>query len=86
MATFNPPASHAGDPEAGLSYAEPGPAHNTAKKRRLLTYADVKIEWQTGSRKRVVKHFVVSMLIGLVVGGLLGVAIGLAFRYTKGKH
>ena len=79
-----PAPIHNRDLEANFAYAEPS---DTARsKRKLLTWADVKYEWQTGSKKRVVKHYVVSLLIGLLIGGIIGMAIGLAIRYTVGKH
>lgn len=81
-----PPALHTRDTEATFSYAEPSPAHNANYKGTLRTWGDVKHEWQTGSRKRVIRHYVVSLLIGLIVGGIIGMAIGLAIRYTVGKH
>lgn len=91
MATFSdsptkPSALSTSDPEAGLSYAEPNPAHDAGHKRPLNTWADVKTEWQIGSQKRVIKHYAISLLIGLLVGGIIGMAIGLAVRYTVGKH
>lgn len=43
---------------------------------------DVRQEWRTGSRKRVIKHYVVSTLIGFLVGGIIGMVIGLAMRYS----
>ena len=79
-----PPATYNRDLEANFAYAEP--ADTAGSKRKLLTWADVKHEWQTGSRKRVIRHYVVSLLIGLVIGGIIGMAIGLAIRYTVGKH
>lgn len=81
-----PPALQTRDAEANFSYADPSATHNANYKGPLRTWGDVKHEWKTGSRKRVVRHYVVSLLIGVLVGGIIGMAIGLAIRYTVGKH
>lgn len=77
-----PPAVHHSDPEAGFSYAEPESAIQPTRKRPLWTMDDVRQEWRAGSRKRVIKHYVVSTLIGFLVGGIIGMVIGLAMRYS----
>jgi len=77
-----PAAVHHSDPEAGLSYAEPETSDQHAGKRPLKTMGDVKQEWRTGSRKRVIRQYVVSTLIGFLVGGIIGMIIGLAIRYS----
>jgi hypothetical protein len=81
-----PPALHTRDLEAGNAYAEPNPAHNANHKRPLKTWADVRTEWQTGSRKHVIRQYAISLLVGFLVGGIIGMAVGLAIRYTVGKH
>jgi hypothetical protein len=83
---MKPPARHTRDLEAGNAHAEPNPMHNPNHERPLKTWADVRTEWQTGSRKRVIRQYAISLLIGFLVGGIIGMAIGLAIRYTVGKH
>jgi Flp pilus assembly protein TadB len=82
-----PPAPHTRDLEAGNAHAEPNPAAcNPDHKRSLKTCTDVRTEWQTGSRKRVIRHYAISLLVGLLVGGIVEMAVGLATRYTVGKQ
>jgi hypothetical protein len=81
-----PPALHTRDLETGNAHAEPNPAHNADHKRPLKTWADMKTEWQTGSRTRVIRQYAISLLVGLLIGGIIGMVIGLAIRYTVGKH
>jgi len=77
-----PAAVHHSDPEAGFSYAEPDSTDYPGGKRPLRTMGDVKQEWRTGSRARVIRHYVVSTLIGFLVGGIVGMIVGLAIRYS----
>lgn len=65
-----PAAVHHNDPEAGFSYAEPESSNQDSRKR------------SPSSRKRVIRNYVVSILIGFLVGGIIGMIIGLAIRYS----
>lgn len=51
-------------------------------KRQLKTWDDVRQEWRSGSRMRVVKYYFLWFAIGAVIGAVIGVIIGLIFRYT----
>jgi hypothetical protein len=51
-------------------------------KRSLTTTAAVSAEWKSGSKKRVIKYYVVYAGIGLIVGAIIGVVIGVCVRFT----
>lgn len=51
-------------------------------KRSIITMKDVRVEWHTGSKRRVIKYYVVWTAIGIVVGAVIGVVIGLCFRFV----
>lgn len=76
-----PEAAHTAGPMQHMDYDEPGDK-DFSGKRSLATMSGVKAEWRYGSKKRVVRHYVVSFGIGLVIGGVIGMIIGLAVRYS----
>lgn len=53
-------------------------------KMKLRTWEDYRQEWRTGSRGRAIKYYALRILICLFVGGVVGMIIGLAIRYTIG--
>jgi hypothetical protein len=78
-----PLAVHDSNPKDTFSYAEPDSADHPIGKRFLTTWADVRQEWQTGSRARVTGHFVVSTLVGFLIGWYIGLkspGSGAAYR------
>src|SRR4051812_44480743 len=58
-------------PKATSSYAELDSTNHSNGKRFLTTWTDVKQEWQTGSRKRVIGQFVASTLVGFLLGWII---------------
>lgn len=41
---------------------------------------DVMAEWHSGSKRRVIKYYVVWIAVGLVVGAIIGVVVGVCMR------
>lgn len=77
-----PPEAHAREPHDTFEYAEPSPANEFRGQGSLATWGGVKREWQTGSRRRVIRYYAIHFGISLLVGGIIGTIIGLAIRYT----
>lgn len=53
------------------------------RKRAIITMKDVKVEWNTGSKKRVIKYYAVWAAIGIVVGAIIGVVVGVCIRFVR---
>ena len=51
------------------------------RKRPLVTMNDVKTEWKTGSKLRVIKYYVVPAGVGLLVGCIIGVVVWLCKQF-----
>ncbi|CDM34556.1 unnamed protein product [Penicillium roqueforti FM164] len=49
-------------------------------KRPIVTMKDVMAEWHSGSKRRVIKYYVVWIAVGLVVGAIIGVVVGVCMR------
>ncbi|KAI9754896.1 MAG: hypothetical protein M4579_004496 [Chaenotheca gracillima] len=52
------------------------------QKRSLTTMKGVSAEWHNGSKRRVVKYYVVAAVVGLLVGAIIGVVVGVCIRFT----
>lgn len=52
------------------------------QKRPMKTFGDYGAEWKYGSKMRVVKHIVLSMGLGIIVGGIAGTIIGVCVRFA----
>lgn len=52
------------------------------QKRNLMTEGGVAAEWKFGSKRRVIKYYAISMLIGAVIGGIVGAVIGVIVRFA----
>lgn len=57
-------------------------ARDLRGKRPVVTMKDVKLEWHTGSKRRVIKYYVVWTAVGLVIGAIIGVVIGVCVRFV----
>lgn len=77
-----PAQAHTRPPPDAFSYVEANPDQDFSGKTSLTTTSGVKREWRTGSKKRVIKYYLVNLAIGLLVGGIIGMIIGLAIRYS----
>ena len=78
-----PEPAHTHTPAARLESMELEEGPNSwQQKRSLHSMEGVSAEWKFGSRKRVIKYYVVYLGIGLFIGAVVGVVIGVIFRFT----
>jgi hypothetical protein len=52
-------------------------------KRAIITMKDVRVEWHTRSKKRVIKYYAVWAAIGIVVGAIIGIVVGVCVRFVR---
>jgi hypothetical protein len=53
------------------------------RKRSLATMNGVSAEWNSGSKKRVIKYYVAYAGVGLIVGAIIGIIIGLCVHFLS---
>lgn len=51
--------------------------------RRVNWLPGVSAEWNSGSKKRVIKYYVVYAGLGLIVGAVIGIIIGLCVHFLS---
>jgi hypothetical protein len=76
------PAVHHHDTRGTNSYAEPKLDSRPAEKGYLMTWPDMKQQWESGSRRRVIAHLVVPPLVGVFIGWVVMTVVGAATRYS----
>jgi hypothetical protein len=60
-------------------------SNSRQQKRSLTTMKSVSAEWKSGSKKRVIKYYVVYMGIGLVVGAIIGMCRSMCSIYLMSQ-
>jgi hypothetical protein len=53
------------------------------RKRAIITMEDGRVEWRTGSKKRVIKYYAVWAAIEIVVGAIIGIVVGDCVRFVR---
>jgi Flp pilus assembly protein TadB len=76
-----PEQAHTRTPVARSASMEFDDSNSRQQKRSLTTMESVSAEWKSGSKRRVIKYYVVYMGIGLVVGAIIGVVVGVCVRF-----
>lgn len=51
-------------------------------KRSLTATVAVSAEWKSGSKKRVIKYYMIYAVIGLIIGAIISVVIGECVRFA----